>query len=72
VISIADDHYTTMAAAETALRANKPGVDHHQQQGNDRQSRDSDLDGRIVSTDEKEEEEEEQVSAPPEQLVNLR
>ncbi|XP_056270686.1 TBC1 domain family member 5 isoform X2 [Pseudoliparis swirei] len=68
VISIADDHYTTMAAAETALRANKPGVD-HQQQGNDRQSRDSDLDGRIVSTDEKEEEEEEQVSAPPEQLV---
>lgn len=71
MISIADDHYTTMAAAETALRANKPGVD-HQQQGNDRQSRDSDLDGRIVSTDEKEEEEEEQVSAPPEQLVNLR
>uniref|UniRef100_A0A8C3AK18 TBC1 domain family member 5 n=1 Tax=Cyclopterus lumpus TaxID=8103 RepID=A0A8C3AK18_CYCLU len=62
VISIADDHYTTTATAETAPRANNPCVDHHQQ-GNGRQSQDSDLDARIVSTDE----EEEQASAPPEQ-----
>ncbi|XP_034400681.1 TBC1 domain family member 5 isoform X2 [Cyclopterus lumpus] len=64
VISIADDHYTTTATAETAPRANNPCVDHHQQ-GNGRQSQDSDLDARIVSTDE----EEEQASAPPEQPV---
>lgn len=63
-ITIADDHYTSTAAAETALGV----INHHsdqQQQGNSRRSRDSDLDG-IMSTDEKEEE---QAMTPPEQQV---
>uniref|UniRef100_A0A4W6EFR3 TBC1 domain family member 5 n=1 Tax=Lates calcarifer TaxID=8187 RepID=A0A4W6EFR3_LATCA len=64
-ITIADDHYTSMAAAETALSANSHH-DGHQQQGNSRQGRDSDLDGS-VSTDEKEEEE--QAMTPAEQQV---
>ncbi|XP_031178837.1 TBC1 domain family member 5 isoform X1 [Sander lucioperca] len=64
-ISIADDHYTITAAAETALSAsNDPGDP--QQQGNSRQSQDSDQDGS-ESTDEKEEEE--QAMTPPEQQV---
>uniref|UniRef100_A0A4W6EBQ0 TBC1 domain family member 5 n=1 Tax=Lates calcarifer TaxID=8187 RepID=A0A4W6EBQ0_LATCA len=67
-ITIADDHYTSMAAAETALSANSHH-DGHQQQGNSRQGRDSDLDGS-VSTDEKEEEE--QAMTPAEQQVNRR
>uniref|UniRef100_A0A8C9Z970 TBC1 domain family member 5 n=1 Tax=Sander lucioperca TaxID=283035 RepID=A0A8C9Z970_SANLU len=67
-ISIADDHYTITAAAETALSAsNDPGDP--QQQGNSRQSQDSDQDGS-ESTDEKEEEE--QAMTPPEQQVNCR
>uniref|UniRef100_A0A4W6EG84 TBC1 domain family member 5 n=1 Tax=Lates calcarifer TaxID=8187 RepID=A0A4W6EG84_LATCA len=45
-ITIADDHYTSMAAAETALSANSHH-DGHQQQGNSRQGRDSDLDGSV-------------------------
>lgn len=64
-ITIADDHYTSTAAAETALSV----INHHsdqQQQENSRRSRDSDLDG-IMSTDEKEEEE--QAMTPPEQQV---
>uniref|UniRef100_A0A7N8YBX7 TBC1 domain family member 5 n=1 Tax=Mastacembelus armatus TaxID=205130 RepID=A0A7N8YBX7_9TELE len=65
-ITIADDHYTSTAAAETALSADDHHSD-HQQQGNCRQSRDSDLDGSM-STDEKEEEE--QPMTPPEQQVN--
>lgn len=65
-ITIADDHYTSTAAAETALSANSHHSDHQQQVGN-RQSRDSDLDGS-VSTDEKEEDE--QPMTPPEQQVN--
>uniref|UniRef100_A0A3Q3RX89 TBC1 domain family member 5 n=1 Tax=Mastacembelus armatus TaxID=205130 RepID=A0A3Q3RX89_9TELE len=64
-ITIADDHYTSTAAAETALSADDHHSD-HQQQGNCRQSRDSDLDGSM-STDEKEEEE--QPMTPPEQQV---
>lgn len=67
-ITIADDHYTSTAAAETALSANSRHSD-PQQQGNSRRSRDSDLDGS-VSTDEKEEEEQ-QAMTPPEQQVNL-
>ncbi|KAM8840263.1 TBC1 domain family member 5 isoform 1-T3 [Spinachia spinachia] len=57
-IAIADDHYTSAAAAESALSANNLRRDqrHHLQQANSRQSWDSDLDGRIVSTDEKQEE----------------
>ncbi|XP_075968952.1 TBC1 domain family member 5 [Anarhichas minor] len=74
-ISIADDHYTVTAAAETALRAkNLLGGHHHHQQGNSRPSRVSDLDGGAVSTEEKEEkeeeeEEEEPAMAPPERQV---
>ncbi|XP_038580202.1 TBC1 domain family member 5 isoform X2 [Micropterus salmoides] len=63
-ITIADDHYTLTAAAETALNANNHLSDHPQQENN-RRCRDSDLDGS-VSTDEKEEEEE-QAMTPPEQ-----
>uniref|UniRef100_A0A8C4E8M5 TBC1 domain family, member 5 n=1 Tax=Dicentrarchus labrax TaxID=13489 RepID=A0A8C4E8M5_DICLA len=68
-ITIADDHYTSTAAAETALGAINHHSD-HQQQGGNRRSRDSDLDGS-VSMDEKEEEEEEeqQPMTPPEQQV---
>lgn len=66
-ITIADDHYTsTAAAAETALGA----ANHHselQPRGKSRRSRDSDLDGS-VSTDEREEEE--RAASPPEQQVN--
>lgn len=61
-ITIADDHYTSTAAAETALRA----VNHHQQQGVSRRSQDSNMDS-CVSTEEKEEEE--QAMTPPEQQV---
>ncbi|XP_067467366.1 TBC1 domain family member 5 isoform X2 [Thunnus thynnus] len=64
-ITIADDHYTSTAAAETALSCNSHHGD-HQQQGDSRPSRDSDLDGS-VSTDEKEEEE--QATTTPEQQV---
>ncbi|XP_041664126.1 TBC1 domain family member 5 isoform X3 [Cheilinus undulatus] len=64
-ITIADDHYTsTAAAAETALSAN-----HHlsdQQHAHSRRERDSDLDGS-VSTEEREEEE--QAMTPPDQQV---
>ncbi|KAM6899651.1 TBC1 domain family member 5 isoform 2-T2 [Xenentodon cancila] len=63
-ITIADDHYTSTAAAETALNT----INHlsrHQQEGDTRRSGDSDLDGS-VSTDEKEEE---PVTTPPEQQV---
>ncbi|TMS18350.1 TBC1 domain family member 5 [Larimichthys crocea] len=62
-ITIADDHYTSTAAAETALNI----INHHgdqKSQGNSRRSRDSDLE-RSISTDEKEEEE--QTMTPPEQ-----
>ncbi|KAK5855252.1 hypothetical protein PBY51_005372 [Eleginops maclovinus] len=62
-IAIADDHYTsTAAAAETALNASNHLRE--QEQANSGPSRDSDLDGS-VSTDEKEEEE--QAMTPPEQ-----
>lgn len=87
-IAIADDHYTSTAAAESARSANNLRRDHrhHLQQANSRRSRDSDLDGRIVSTDEKgedpqgeeqqqqqeEEVEEQQEMAPPEQQVDLQ
>ncbi|XP_071355634.1 TBC1 domain family member 5 isoform X2 [Trachinotus anak] len=64
-ITIADDHYTSTAAAETTLSANSHHSG-HQQRGNSRRSRDSDLDGS-VSTDEKDEEE--QATTPPEQQV---
>ncbi|XP_076611412.1 TBC1 domain family member 5 isoform X2 [Chaetodon auriga] len=64
-ITIADDHYTSTAAAETALSAANHRSD-RLQQGNSRRNRDSDLDGS-VSTDEKEEEE--QAMTPPEQQV---
>ncbi|XP_008294965.1 TBC1 domain family member 5 isoform X1 [Stegastes partitus] len=64
-ITIADDHYTSTAAAETDLNTNNHHSD-HQQRGNSRPSRDSDLDGS-VSMDEKEEEE--QAMTPPEQQV---
>ncbi|XP_039977686.1 TBC1 domain family member 5 isoform X2 [Xiphias gladius] len=64
-ITIADDHYTSTAAAETTLSANNHHSD-HQQHRNSRKSRDCDLDGS-VSTDEKEEEE--QTMTPPEQQV---
>ncbi|KAM7384054.1 hypothetical protein PAMA_011417 [Pampus argenteus] len=62
-ITIADDHYTSTAAAESALNSNNQRSG-HQQQGNSRLSRDSDLNGS-VSTDEKEVEE--QATTPPEQ-----
>ncbi|XP_054462636.1 TBC1 domain family member 5 isoform X2 [Anoplopoma fimbria] len=65
-ISIADDHYTSTAAAETALRASNPHGDDHKQ-GKGRQSRDSDLDRRSLTMDEKEEEEEEQEQEQEEQ-----
>lgn len=61
-ITIADDHYTSTAAAETALSA----INHHQQQGVSRRSQDSNMDS-CVSTEEKEEEE--QAMTPPEQQV---
>nr|XP_046272709.1 TBC1 domain family member 5 isoform X2 [Scatophagus argus] len=64
-ITIADDHYTSTAAAETALNAINHHSD-HQQQGNSRRCRDSNLEGS-ASTDEKEEEE--QGMTPPEQQV---
>ncbi|XP_070777449.1 TBC1 domain family member 5 isoform X2 [Enoplosus armatus] len=64
-ITIADDHYTSTAAAETALNANNHLSD-HQQHGNSRRSQDSDLAGS-VSRDEKEEEE--PATTPPEQQV---
>uniref|UniRef100_UPI0037E8EDAF TBC1 domain family member 5 isoform X2 n=1 Tax=Semicossyphus pulcher TaxID=241346 RepID=UPI0037E8EDAF len=65
-ITIADDHYTsTAAAAETALSANSYHSD-QQQQAHSRRERDSDLDGS-VSTDEREEEE--QAMTPPDQQV---
>lgn len=67
-ITIADDHYTSTAAAEGAMSLNS----HHsgqEQQGGSKRSRDSDLDGS-VSTDEKEEDE--QPMTPPEQQVNGR
>uniref|UniRef100_A0AAQ5ZHK5 TBC1 domain family member 5 n=1 Tax=Amphiprion ocellaris TaxID=80972 RepID=A0AAQ5ZHK5_AMPOC len=54
-ITIADDHYTSTAAAETDLNTNSHHSD-HQQRGNSRPSRDCDLEGS-ASTDEKEEEE---------------
>ncbi|KAM8766407.1 TBC1 domain family member 5 isoform 1-T4 [Acanthopagrus schlegelii] len=62
-ITIADDHYTSTAAAESALSAINHHSDHRQQEQS-RRSRDSDLDGS-VSTDEKEEE----ATTPPEQQV---
>ncbi|XP_026203448.1 TBC1 domain family member 5 isoform X2 [Anabas testudineus] len=64
-ITIADDHYTSTAAAEGAMSLNS----HHsgqEQQGGSKRGRDSDLDGS-VSTDEKEEDE--QPMTPPEQQV---
>lgn len=64
-ITIADDHYTSTAAAEAALRHHS---DHQQHRGG-RQSRDSDLDGS-GSMDEKEEDE--QPMTPPEQQVSSR
>lgn len=65
-ITIADDHYTLTAAAESALSVNSHHSD-HQQHGGSRQSRDSDLDGS-GSMDEKEEDE--QPMTPLEQQVN--
>lgn len=65
-ITIADDHYTsTAAAAETALSANHHLSD-QQQHAHSRRERDSDLDGS-VSTEEREEEE--QPMTPPDQQV---
>ncbi|XP_062414572.1 TBC1 domain family member 5 isoform X2 [Pungitius pungitius] len=57
-IAIAEDHYTSTAAAESALSASNLRRDHRLrlQQANSRRSRDSDLDGRIGSTDEKQDE----------------
>ncbi|XP_062265831.1 TBC1 domain family member 5 isoform X2 [Platichthys flesus] len=68
-ITIADDHYTSIAAAEKARAAINHQGD-HQQKESSRLSRDSDLDGS-VSRDEKEEQEQEQEQAttPPEQQV---
>ncbi|XP_029918993.1 TBC1 domain family member 5 isoform X2 [Myripristis murdjan] len=67
-ITIADDHYTSMAA--TAATATAPHAsshhDDHQRHGNSQRNRDSDHDGS-VSMDEKEEEE--QALTPPEQQV---
>uniref|UniRef100_A0A665WF97 TBC1 domain family member 5 n=1 Tax=Echeneis naucrates TaxID=173247 RepID=A0A665WF97_ECHNA len=68
-ITIADDHYTSTAAAETSLSTRNHPVGHQQREGNSRRSQDSDLDGS-TSTDEKEEEE--QATTPPEQQVNSR
>ncbi|XP_029370626.1 TBC1 domain family member 5 isoform X2 [Echeneis naucrates] len=65
-ITIADDHYTSTAAAETSLSTRNHPVGHQQREGNSRRSQDSDLDGS-TSTDEKEEEE--QATTPPEQQV---
>ncbi|XP_069032275.1 TBC1 domain family member 5 isoform X2 [Embiotoca jacksoni] len=65
-ITIADDHYTLKAAAETALSTANHRGDHQQQQGNSRRSRDFDLEGS-VSVDEKEEEE--PAMTPPEHQV---
>ncbi|KAL6099975.1 tbc1d5 [Pungitius sinensis] len=61
-IAIAEDHYTSIAAAESALSASNLRRDHRLrlQQANSRRSRDSDLDGRIVSTDEKQDEHQQQ------------
>lgn len=71
-ITIADDHYTsTAAAAETALGA----VPYQQQQGGgggSGRSQDSNLDSGMSTEekDEEEEEEEEQAVTPPEQQVD--
>nr|XP_019946238.1 PREDICTED: TBC1 domain family member 5 isoform X2 [Paralichthys olivaceus] len=68
-ITIADDHYTSTAAAETALAA----INHHgdrQQKVSSRQSRDSDLEGS-ASTDEKEEQEEQAVTPPEQQVASF-
>lgn len=64
-ITIADDHYTSTAAAETALTSNNHLGKPRRRGGGDDVGprRDSDLDG---STDEKEEE---QATTPPEQQV---
>lgn len=64
-ITIADDHYTSTAAAETALNTISHLGD-QQQRGRGRPSRDPELDGN-ASMDEKEEEE--QAMTPPEQQV---
>ncbi|KAM9838375.1 TBC1 domain family member 5 [Aulostomus maculatus] len=61
-ITIADDHYTSTAATETALSSNNLHI-HQQREADTRPSRVSDLDG----SDEKEEED--QVTSPPEQQV---
>ncbi|XP_070703168.1 TBC1 domain family member 5 isoform X2 [Pempheris klunzingeri] len=68
-ITIADDHYTSTAAAGIALSANNHRSDYNQQQqrGNSRRSRDSDMDG---SMDEKEEEEEQAVTPPEQQAAS--
>ncbi|XP_029022954.1 TBC1 domain family member 5 isoform X2 [Betta splendens] len=64
-ITIADDHYTSTAAAETARSAvGRHG--NHQPPSGSRRSRDADMDGG-GSADEKEEEE--QPMTPPEQQV---
>ncbi|XP_019946238.2 TBC1 domain family member 5 isoform X2 [Paralichthys olivaceus] len=68
-ITIADDHYTSTAAAETALAA----INHHgdrKQKVSSRQSRDSDLEGS-ASTDEKEEQEEQAVTPPEQQVASF-
>uniref|UniRef100_A0A665WEE2 Rab-GAP TBC domain-containing protein n=1 Tax=Echeneis naucrates TaxID=173247 RepID=A0A665WEE2_ECHNA len=44
-ITIADDHYTSTAAAETSLSTRNHPVGHQQREGNSRRSQDSDLDG---------------------------
>ncbi|XP_029938129.1 TBC1 domain family member 5 isoform X3 [Salarias fasciatus] len=64
-ITIADDHYTSTAAAETALTSSSHLGQLHQRGAAGRPSRDSDLDGS-GSADEKEEE---QAATPPEQQV---
>ncbi|XP_072226865.1 TBC1 domain family member 5 isoform X1 [Leuresthes tenuis] len=54
-ITIADDHYTSTAAAETALNT----ISHHseqQQGGDDKRSRDSDLEGNVSTVGKDEEE----------------
>nr|XP_020469899.1 TBC1 domain family member 5 isoform X2 [Monopterus albus] len=66
-ITIADDHYTSTATAETALSASTHHNDQLQQHGSSTQSRDSDQDGSL-SMDEKEEEEEQSMT-PLEQQV---
>ncbi|XP_034096617.1 TBC1 domain family member 5 isoform X3 [Gymnodraco acuticeps] len=58
-IAIADDHYTsTAAAAETALNASNHLRE--EEQANSGQSRDSDLDGSVSTEEEEQEEEEEE------------